>query len=138
MVIQESLTIRTEGRGSVEISDRVNACVGDSGVTQGLCNVFIQHTSASLILCENADATVRSDLEGFMEKLVVDGDPMFTHTAEGDDDMAAHIRSILTHTSLTIPVSAGVCSLGTWQGIYLWEHRYQPHSRKVMVTIYGE
>ena len=138
MVRQETLTIRTEGRGSIDISNLVNKCVSSSGIARGLCNVFIQHTSASLMLCENADVTVRSDLERFMEKLVPDGDKMFRHTAEGDDDMPAHIRSILTDSHLTIPVSAGQCVLGTWQGIYLWEHRYQSHSRKVTVTVYGE
>jgi len=138
MVKQETLSIRTEGRGSLEISARVHECVKCSGITQGLCNVYIQHTSASLILCENADASVRADLETFMARLVPDGDAMFQHTAEGPDDMPAHLRSILTASSLTIPVSKGRCMLGTWQGIYLWEHRYQAHTRKIIVTIYGE
>ena len=138
MVKLETLTIRTNGRGSMELSAQVNECVNNSGIKQGLCNVFIQHTSASLILCENADATVRSDLETFMGRLVPDGDAMFQHTAEGPDDMPAHVRSILTDSSLTIPVNAGRCVLGTRQGIYLWEHRQQPHTRKITVTIYGE
>jgi secondary thiamine-phosphate synthase enzyme len=138
MVKQETITIRTGGRGSLEISAEVNKCVSSSGINQGLCNVYIQHTSASLILCENADATVRGDLETFMGRLVPDGDAMFQHTAEGPDDMPAHIRSILTDSSLTIPVKAGRCLLGTWQGIYLWEHRHQSHTRKITVTIYGE
>jgi secondary thiamine-phosphate synthase enzyme len=138
MVKQQTISIRTEGRGSLEISARVKDCVNSSGIKQGLCNVYIQHTSASLILCENADATVREDLETFMACLVPDGDAMFQHTAEGPDDMPAHVRSILTDSSLTIPVSEGRCMLGTWQGIYLWEHRYQAHTRKIIVTIYGE
>ena len=138
MVIQETLIIRTAGRGSIEISRQINDLVRGSGISSGICNIFIQHTSASLILCENADPTVRTDLESFMEKLVPDGDTMFRHTAEGADDMPAHIRSILTDSSVTVPVNAGSCLLGTWQGIYLWEHRYQPHSRKLTVTVYGE
>lgn len=138
MVNQETLSIRTAGRGSLEISARIHECLKRSGIKQGLCNVYIQHTSASLILCENADATVRADLETFMARLVPDGDAMFQHTAEGPDDMPAHLRSILTASSLTIPVSEGRCMLGTWQGIYLWEHRYQAHTRKIIVTIYGD
>ncbi len=138
MVKQETLTIGTTGRGSFEISERINECVDKSGVKQGLCHIFIHHTSASLMLCENADMSVRQDLETFMAKLVPDGDAMYQHTAEGPDDMPAHIRSILTDSSLTTPVNEGCCVLGTWQGIYLWEHRTHAHTRKLTVTVYGE
>jgi secondary thiamine-phosphate synthase enzyme len=138
MVKQEILNIRTLGRGSQEISSQVIECVANSGIAQGLCNVFIQHTSASLMLCENADASVRGDLESFMARLVPDGDQMFRHVAEGPDDMPAHVRSILTDSSLTIPLNKSRCLLGTWQGIYLWEHRTQPHTRKIVITVYGE
>lgn len=138
MVIQEILDVKTNGRGTIELTADVDNIVRASAVKQGLCNVFIQHTSASLILCENADPTVRLDLESFMGKTVVDGDPMFQHTTEGPDDMSAHIRSILTDTSLNIPVTNGRCALGTWQGIYLWEHRQQSHRRSIVVTVYGD
>lgn len=107
----------------------------DAGVKFGICHVFICHTSASLILCENADPSVMKDLESFMSRQVRDGDPLFTHDAEGPDDMPAHIRSILTQSDLNLPVRDGRCALGTWQGIYLWEHRYAPHTRRVIVTI---
>ncbi len=104
----------------------------------GLCNVFIRHTSASVIICENADPDVRKDLDMFMNKLVQDGDPDFIHTTEGNDDMPAHVRSILTASSITIPVSADKVGLGIWQGVFLYEHRQQGHKRTVTVTVYGE
>jgi secondary thiamine-phosphate synthase enzyme len=104
----------------------------------GLCHVFVHHTSASLILCENADPTVRRDLEAFLARLVPDGDPLFEHTDEGMDDMPAHIRAILTKMDLSIPVTGGRCALGTWQGIYLYEHRTHAHRRRVTVTVQGE
>jgi secondary thiamine-phosphate synthase enzyme len=138
MVKQETLIIETAGRGSHDISQQINRIVDKSRIKLGLCNIFILHTSASLILCENADVSVRKDLETFMQNLVVDGDAMFSHAAEGPDDMPAHVRSILTGSSITVPVDAGQCLLGTWQGIYLWEHRYQAHSRKLVVTVYGD
>ena len=109
-----------------------------SGVTTGLCHVFLQHTSASLVLCENADPDVRTDLERYMARLVPDGDALFEHTAEGPDDMPAHIRNIMTGSDLTLPVAAGQCDLGTWQGVYLWEHRTAGHRRTLTVTVYGE
>jgi secondary thiamine-phosphate synthase enzyme len=112
--------------------------VRDSGVRTGICHVFIRHTSASLMVCENADPAVRRDLETFMAHQVPDGDPMFSHTAEGPDDMPAHVRSILTQSDLNLPVSNGRCALGTWQGVYLWEHRHSGHERNVIVTISGE
>ena len=138
MVVQETLTVSTRGRGTYDISGDVAKVVGSSGVENGLCHVFVQHTSASLILCENADPTVRNDLESFMSRIVPDGDPLFQHTTEGPDDMPAHVRSVLTQSGLTVPVSRGRCVLGTWQGIYLWEHRKAPNHRRITITVYGE
>lgn len=138
MISQEELVVATQGRGTYDLSARVQDVVAASGIKMGMCHVFIRHTSASLMLCENADPSVRLDLETFMSKQVPDGDPMFTHTAEGPDDMPAHVRSILTQSDLNLPISAGQCALGTWQGIYLWEHRHAPHTRHVVVTVQGE
>ncbi len=138
MVIQEELIIQTQGRGTIEITQQISSCIHNHSINSGICNVFLKHTSASLILCENADPTVRIDLENFIQKLVIDGDPNYRHDTEGPDDMAAHIRTILTNNSETVPISNGRLNLGTWQGIYLWEHRYQAHERRVMLTIYGE
>lgn len=138
MIRQEELNISTSGRGTYNISDKVQQAVTSSGIVTGLCHIFIRHTSASLILCENADPAVMVDLEAFMQQQVPDGDPMFTHTAEGPDDMPAHVRSILTQSDLNVPVTGGRCALGTWQGVYLWEHRFAPHHRKVTLTITGE
>ena len=134
-MIQAELCIETTGRGSYEITDRVNVAVGETALASGMCHLFIRHTSASLMLCENADPAVRHDLETFMADLVPDGDARFTHTAEGPDDMPAHVRSVLTQTDLNIPVKGGRLGLGTWQGIYLWEHRTGRHTRAVLVTI---
>ena len=138
MIRQEEINIPTQGRGTYDLSEQVERAVRSSGISTGLCHVFIRHTSASLMICENADPAVMRDLETFMQRQVPDGDPMFTHTAEGPDDMPAHVRSVLTQTGLNIPVTEGRCALGTWQGIYLWEHRLAPHNRKVMLTISGE
>lgn len=138
MVIQKQLQLQTQGRGSIEISQRIEHFIQESKLNSGICNVFIQHTSASLILCENADPVVHRDLETFMSKTVVDGDPMFQHTAEGPDDMPAHIRTVLTDSSISLPFRDGQCLLGTWQGIYLWEHRTHSHQRNIVVTLYGE
>ena len=138
MIAQHEFTIRTQGRGSYDISREVQDFVRESGVVAGVCQVFICHTSASLMLCENADPAVLRDLETFMLRTVPDGDPMFTHTAEGPDDMPAHVRSVLTQSDLNLPVRQGRCALGTWQGIFLWEHRLAPHSRRVIVTLQGE
>ena len=138
MVYQQSLRIKTAGRGSYAITNEVARHVQQSGVRLGLCHLFLRHTSASLILCENADPDVRDDLERFMLRLVPDGDALFRHTAEGPDDMPAHIRNILTHSDLTLPVTDGHPNLGTWQGLYLWEHRQQGHHREITVTVYGE
>ena len=138
MVFQESFTVVTRGRGTYPITEAVQERVRGSGVQTGACNIFLHHTSASLILCENADPEVRTDLERFMQRLVPDGDSMFQHTAEGPDDMPAHVRNVLTAAQLTLPVSRARCALGTWQGVYLWEHRTSGHRRHVTVTVYGE
>lgn len=132
-----TLAIETHGRGTTDITAEVNEVVRASEVGAGLCNVFIHHTSASLIVCENADPSVRSDLERFARRLVPDGDPLFEHDAEGPDDMPAHVRSILTQTSLSVPVAGGRLALGTWQGLYLWEHRLSAHRRRVTVSVMG-
>ena len=136
-MVQTELHIETTGRGSYEITDRVSHTVREAAVESGMCHLFIRHTSASLMLCENADPAVRRDLETFMADLVPDGDKRFTHTAEGPDDMPAHVRSVLTQTDLNIPVRSGRLALGTWQGIYLWEHRTGRHARAVVITIQG-
>ncbi len=136
-IAQHSFAVSTRGRGTYDITDRVQEAVRGAGLRVGLCHVFVHHTSASVVLCENADPTVRRDLETWMGQAVPDGDPMFQHQDEGPDDMPAHVRTILTHTDLTLPVSDGRCALGTWQGIYLWEHRNRGHTRKVTVTVQG-
>jgi secondary thiamine-phosphate synthase enzyme len=138
MFIQSQLTVPTAGRGSYDISDHIQQAVRDSGVRTGMCHVFIRHTSASLMLCENADPAVRRDLETFMARQVPDGDPMFSHTAEGPDDMPAHVRSILTQSDVNLPIADGRCALGTWQGVYVWEHRHAGHERNVILTISGD
>ena len=138
MIYQASFRVETAGRGSYSIVAAIRQHVQLSGCQTGLCHLFLRHTSASLMLCENADPDVREDLERFMSRLVPDGDALFTHTAEGPDDMPAHVRNILTHSELTLPVTDSCCSLGTWQGVYLWEHRQQGHSREITVTVYGE
>ncbi len=134
---QQQLQFQTKGRGTTNISGDIAAVVAESGIDNGLCHVFLHHTSASLILCENADADVRRDLETFMQRLTPDGDPIFRHVDEGSDDMPAHVRSILTGMDLTVPVTRGRVALGTWQGVYLWEHRHRPHQRRVTVTVQG-
>ncbi len=138
MIEQKALAFHTRGRGTTDVTREIERAVSDSGIGRGTCNVFLQHTSASLILCENADPTVRRDLETILGRIAPDGDPAYAHDTEGPDDMAAHARSILTSNSLTIPVAGGKLLLGTWQGIYLWEHRHAPHTRQVIVTVTGE
>ena len=138
MIEQHEIAVSTRGRGNYELTREIQQVVRDSGFRVGLCNVFIRHTSASLMICENADPDVLRDMETFMSGLVPDGDPMFVHTAEGPDDMPAHVRSVLTQTALTIPIRDGQCALGTWQGVYLWEHRSRGHSRKVLLTLQGD
>ena len=138
MWIQRTLNISTPGRGTVNVTERINTVVAEAGICTGLCHIFIQHTSASLILCENADPDVRVDLETFMSDLVPDGDSRMRHIMEGPDDMSAHIRTVLTRDELTIPVTDQHLATGTWQGIFVWEHRYQPHNRRLVVTVQGE
>ena len=138
MIARNELRIETDGRGTYDLSTDVQRCVAESGIQTGMCHVFICHTSASLMLCENADPDVMRDLETFMSRITPDGDPAYTHTAEGPDDMSAHVRSILTQSDLNLPVGGGRCALGTWQGIYLWEHRHAPHSRRIVVTVQGD
>ena len=136
-MFQEELVIETPGRGGFEITADVAALIDGSSITDGLCHLFIRHTSASLMVNENADPVVLEDLETFMRDLVPDGDPRFRHTAEGPDDMPAHIRSLLTQTDLSIPIRGRRLTLGSWQGIFLWEHRTRPHRRTVLVSIQG-
>ena len=137
MYSARSFTVQSQGRGTYEITDRVQQIVHKSGLVEGLCHVFLHHTSASLILCENADPSVRHDLERFFARLVPDGDPDFRHADEGPDDMPAHVRTILTQTALALPVADGACDLGTWQGLFLWEHRTAPHRRRITVSLVG-
>jgi secondary thiamine-phosphate synthase enzyme len=134
---QQKLNVNTPGRGFTNITQQVAQAVDQANTHQGLCHVFVHHTSASLIIQENADPDVRVDLNAFFARLVPDGDSLYRHTDEGPDDMSAHVRSVLTATTLTIPVAHGRLDLGTWQGIYLWEHRIHPHQRRVTVTIMG-
>jgi secondary thiamine-phosphate synthase enzyme len=136
-MVQSEIAVDTRGRGTYDITAAVAAAVRAADIATGLCHVFVAHTSASLMLCENADPDVRRDLETFMTDLAPDGDPRFVHTAEGPDDMSAHVRSVLTQSSLTIPISGGRLALGTWQGVYLWEHRHHGHRRRVVVTVQG-
>jgi len=138
MVYQDSFQIATRGRGSYLITGEVQQRVASSGIRTGICHVFVHHTSASLMLCENADPEVRADLERFMQRIAPDGDPLFRHVDEGPDDMPAHVRTVLTASSLSVPVSSGRCDLGTWQGIYLWEHRSAAYRRRLTVTVQGE
>lgn len=128
-----TLSIATHGRGLTEITEQVAAVVSAAPIDEGLCNLFVQHTSASLVIQENADPAVCRDLEAFFRKLVPEGSDLWTHTAEGPDDMPAHVRSALTQSNLTIPVQSGRLMLGTWQGIYLWEHRRRGSARRVVV-----
>ena len=135
---QERLEVGTPGRGLHEVTGAVAAVVARSGVATGLCVVFCPHTSASLLLQENADPSARADVLAWLARLAPDGDPRYAHDAEGDDDMAAHLRSTVTRSSETIPVAGGRLALGTWQGIYLAEHRTAPHRRTLVVHVLGE
>lgn len=134
---QHTLTIETRGRGFEMITSQVAEVVARSGVRQGLCNVFIRHTSASVLITENADSSVRRDLERFMQRIAPDGAPEYEHDTEGPDDMPAHIRTVLAGSTLTVPLIDGRLALGTWQGIYLWEHRTSRQTRQVVVTVIG-
>jgi len=133
----KELTVATRGRGFHDITAEVQRAVAASGARVGLCTVFLHHTSASLLLCENADPDVRRDLESFFSRLVKDGDPLFVHDAEGPDDMPAHVRTVLTQNSISIPIKDGEAHLGTWQGLYVWEHRTAGHHRRVTVSVVG-
>lgn len=136
--VQKEFRFPTRGRGLYEITDALEQWLSDSGIKTGLLTLHLRHTSASLLIQENADPDVRRDLEAFFARLVRDGDSLFIHTAEGDDDMPAHVRTALTAVNLSIPVNAGRMTLGTWQGIYLWEHRKAPHSRVIAAHLLGE
>lgn len=135
MVKTTSFTVSTTGRGFFDVTGDVQRLIKSAGAATGLCTVFVHHTSASLILCENADVDVRRDLEAFMSRLVPDGDPLYAHDAEGPDDMPSHVRSVLTANSISVPVAQGRADLGVWQSLYLWEHRHAPHRRRVSVTV---
>jgi secondary thiamine-phosphate synthase enzyme len=128
--------VRTNGRGFTDLTARIDTFVRESELRVGLCNVFLVHTSASLILGENADPSVRRDLETYFARLVPDGDPRYEHDAEGPDDMPSHIRAVLTQNSVTLPVADGELDLGTWQALYLWEHRKIPHERRVIASLW--
>ena len=133
-----TFTLETRGRGLVDFTRTVSAWVAQSGLGTGLLTLFVRHTSASLLIQENADPDVRGDLDRFFARLVPDGDPLFRHVDEGPDDMPSHVRSALTSAQLSIPLAAGRLVLGTWQGIYLWEHRQRPHRREVAAHLLGE
>lgn len=135
MAYQESFDVRTRGRGSIEITAEVAGIVRASGLSTGIAHVFVQHTSCSLMITENADPSVRRDLETLAARWAPDGDPVYLHDDEGDDDMAAHARNILTGNSVSVPIGKGELRLGTWQGIYLWEHRTLAHRRSIVVTV---
>ena len=130
-----TIEISTPGRGFQEISGELQEFVRQSGVKTGICHVFLRHTSASLLITENADPDVRRDLENFISALAPDGDPAYLHSMEGPDDMPAHIRSVLTCPEMTLPIRDGRLALGTWQGVYLWEHRTRPHRRRLDITV---
>lgn len=137
MAYQGAFHIRTGGRGLTEITAQVAALVGEHAPVTGIVHVFVKHTSCSLVITENADPSVRRDLETLARRWAPDGDPAYRHDQEGEDDMAAHARSVLTNTSVTVPLNRGRLQLGTWQGIYLWEHRMHGHEREVVVTVIG-
>ncbi len=136
--LQQSFGVETRGKGLYDVTERVAKAVAESGITSGLCTVFVAHTSASLLIQENADVEVQRDLERFFARLVPEGDPLFKHVEEGPDDMPAHVRAALTQTSLGVPVTRQRLALGTWQGVYLYEHRNRPHTRTVIVHVLGE
>ncbi|MFC1545887.1 secondary thiamine-phosphate synthase enzyme YjbQ [Pseudomonadota bacterium] len=136
--LQHTLTVHARGRGMTNITREVARWISESGIGTGMLNLFVQHTSCSLMIQENADPDVLLDMESFMSRLVPDGDPMFRHRAEGADDMPAHIRMALTEVSLNIPVSSGRLALGVWQGVYLYEHRIHSMNRRVQLHLLGE
>ncbi len=135
MAHRATITVETRGRGTYDVTARVAAALEGGPDLDGVVHVFCHHTSAALILCENADPSVRRDLEAYFARLVPDGDPRYEHDAEGDDDTPAHIRTVLTQSALVLPAARGRLDLGTWQGVYLWEHRTAPHRRRITVTL---
>jgi len=137
-IFQQELSIATRGPGTQEITAECEAVLRRSGLRRGLLSVFCRHTSCSLVLMENADPTARRDLEAWLNRLVPEDDPRFEHTLEGPDDMPSHIKMALTRSSETIPFADGQLQLGTWQGVFLWEHRRAPHQRRIFVTVAGE
>lgn len=137
MLTQNKIEITTPGRGIIDITSNVAELVEKSKITTGLCHVFLHHTSASLVIGENFDPSVHRDMGAFMSRLVPDGDSLYEHTAEGPDDMPSHVRTMLTTSFLTIPVTDAKLALGRWQGLYLWEHRVRSHHRTMTVTVYG-
>lgn len=138
MLKQNKITIKTPGRGIVDITEEIAKKISTAEIQTGLCHIFIQHTSASLCICENYDPLVREDLESFMQRLTPDGDPIYKHIEEGPDDMPSHVRSILTSSFLTIPISEGKAALGRWQSICVWEHRLRSYDRSLIITMQGE
>ena len=137
-VFQETLNLRTRGAGTYEFTDELARMITRSGLQRGVLHAFCQHTSCSLVIMENADPSARRDLEAWLDRLVGEDDPHFTHTAEGPDDMPSHIKMALTRTSETVPFADGRLLVGTWQGVFLWEHRRAPHTRRIVVTVMGE
>lgn len=136
MAHQHIFKVKTSGRGMVNITPQILEFLSQTKITTGICHLFLHHTSASIIICENADPTVQSDMEAFMQKIAPDGDSLFQHTQEGPDDMPSHVRTILTQSSLSVPITNNQLALGTWQSVYLWEHRLEGNERKVTVTIF--
>jgi secondary thiamine-phosphate synthase enzyme len=136
--LQAEITVPTRGAGLVEITREARRFVASAGLTTGLLTVYCRHTSASLLIQENADPDVLRDLEAFFRRLVPDGDPLFIHTVEGPDDMPAHVKTALTQTSIGIPITGGELALGTWQGVFLFEHRARPHDRRILLHAIGE
>jgi len=137
-VLTRDITIRTSGSGTCEFTDQVATVTAQSGIQDGITTIFCRHTSCSLVIMENADPSARRDLEAYLDRLVPAQDPIYTHTLEGPDDMPSHIKMALTRTSEVIPVSQGCLQLGTWQGIFLWEHRSQRHDRRITISVVGE
>ncbi len=137
-VYHSQISVRTQGQGTLEITDQARNAIRESGIKNGTVTVFCRHTSCSLVLMENADPSARHDLEGFMNRLVPENDRHFTHTYEGPDDMPSHIKMALTRSSEVIPFAEGSLLLGTWQGIFLWEHRTIPHTRSLIITVIGD
>ncbi len=135
---QSTITVRTKGQGTYELTDELARELRRSGLKRGVVTVFCRHTSASLVVMENADPSARRDLEAWLNRLVPEGDPHFTHTLEGADDMPSHVKMALTRTSENVPFADGELLLGTWQGVFLWEHRRQAHTREIVVTFAGE